>query len=48
MPLRDVWLAVRANLRAVLEHVTVADIAEDHLPDLVPKLLADPEASRPH
>jgi len=28
--------------------VTVADIAEDHLPELVPKLLADPEASRPH
>jgi Rrf2 family protein len=48
VPLRDVWLAVRANLRAVLEHVTVADIAEDHLPELVPELLADPEASRPH
>jgi DNA-binding IscR family transcriptional regulator len=47
-PLRDVWLAVRANLRAVLEHVTVADIAENHLPQLVPELLADPEASRPH
>jgi Rrf2 family protein len=47
-PLRDVWLAVRANLRAVLEHVTVADIAEDHLPELVPELLADPEATRPH
>ena len=46
--LRDVWLAVRANLRAVLEHVTVADIAEQHLPELVPQLLADPEASRPH
>ena len=46
--LRDVWLAVRANLRAVLEHVTVADIAEQHLPELVPELLADPEASRPH
>ena len=47
-PLRDVWLAVRANLRAVLESVTVADIAEDHLPDLVPRLLEDPEAFRPH
>ena len=47
VPLRDVWLAVRANLRAVLEHVTVADIAEDHLPELVPKLLADPEAVTP-
>ena len=46
--LRDVWLAVRANLRAVLELVTVADIAEDHLPELVPRLLEDPEALRPH
>jgi len=25
-PLRDVWIAVRANLRAVLERVTVADV----------------------
>ena len=47
-PLRDVWLAVRANLRAVLEGVTVADIAEDHLPPFIPELLADPEALRPH
>ena len=46
-PLRDVWLAVRANLRAVLEVVTVADIAEDHLPELIPELLEDPEAFRP-
>ena len=46
--LREVWLAVRASLRAVLEHVTVADIAEDHLPDFVPLLLSDPEALRPH
>ena len=46
--LRDVWLAVRANLRAVLELVTVADIAEDHLPELIPELLKDPEALRPH
>ena len=26
--LRDVWIAVRANLRAVLEHVTIADVAQ--------------------
>ncbi len=47
-PLREVWLAVRANLRAVLERVTLADIAEDHLPSFVPELLTDPEALRPH
>ena len=30
--LRDVWIAVRANLRAVLEHVTIADLARGELP----------------
>ena len=25
--LRDVWIAVRANLRAVLEQVTLADVS---------------------
>src|SRR3954452_3221504 len=26
-PMRDVWVAVRSSLRAVLEHVTLADVA---------------------
>ncbi len=30
--LRQVWLALRANLRKVLEHVTVADVASGKLP----------------
>ena len=30
--LRDVWLALRANIRKVLEHVTVADVASGKLP----------------
>jgi Rrf2 family protein len=30
--LREVWVAVRANLRNVLEHVTVADVASGNLP----------------
>ena len=30
--LRDVWIALRANLRKVLERVTVADVAEGRLP----------------
>ena len=34
-PLRDVWIAVRANLRAVLETVTLADLAAGKLPDNV-------------
>ena len=45
--LREVWLAVRANLRAVLEHVTVADIAEDHLPDSCPCCCPTPRPSVP-
>jgi Rrf2 family protein len=43
-PLRDVWLATRAALRSVLEHVTIADVAGARLPDAVTALLADPEA----
>ena len=43
-PLRDVWVAVRANLRAVLESVTLAHLAEGSLPRPVKKLVADPDA----
>jgi len=39
-----VWIAVRANLRSVLEHVTLADIAAGQLPKDVDKLAEDPEA----
>jgi Rrf2 family protein len=42
--LRDVWVAARANLRAVLEHVTIADIAANELPALVGELTSDPAA----
>lgn len=43
-PLRDVWVAVRASLRSVLEHVTLADVAGGDLPDRVGSLVADPDA----
>ncbi len=46
--LRDVWIAVRANLRAVLEHVTIADVARGELPVAVEELAADPDAWQPH
>ena len=36
------------SLRAVLEQVTVADVANGDLPPLVDELLADPEAYVPH
>jgi Rrf2 family protein len=42
--LRDVWIAVRANLRAVLEQVTLADVCEDHLPEPIGHLVDDPDA----
>jgi Rrf2 family protein len=47
-PLRDVWIAVRANLRAVLERVTVADVAGGRLPEEVARIAADPGAWEPH
>jgi Rrf2 family protein len=39
-----VWIAVRANLRKVVEHVTVADVAGGELPADVDRLAEDPEA----
>jgi Rrf2 family protein len=42
--LRDVWIAVRANLRAVLENITLADLTAGDLPAELRRLLADPDA----
>jgi len=39
-----VWIAVRANLRKVVEVVTVADVANGRLPKAIDKLAEDPEA----
>ena len=39
-----VWIAVRANLRRVVEHVTLADVAAGQLPAAIDKLAEDPEA----
>jgi Rrf2 family protein len=39
-----VWIAVRASLRGVAEHVTLADIARGRLPRAIDKLADDPEA----
>jgi Rrf2 family protein len=46
--LPDVWIAVRANLRAVLERVSLADLAGRRLPASVRKLAATPDARLPH
>jgi Rrf2 family protein len=47
-PLRDIWIAVRASLRSVLEDVSLADVAKNQLPARVRELVADPEAWAPH
>jgi Rrf2 family protein len=43
-PLREVWIAVRANLRAILEEVTLADLANGRLPEHVARLTRDEDA----
>ncbi len=43
-PLKEVWVAVRASLREVLEHVTLDQIAHDHLPPDVTKHTTDQDA----
>jgi Rrf2 family protein len=40
--LRDIWVALRATMRSVLEGVSVADLAAGKLPDQIMALL-DPE-----
>jgi len=42
--LRDVWIALRASMRNVLETVTLADVAAGKLPARVRRLLDDPGA----
>jgi Rrf2 family protein len=39
-----VWIAVRANLRGVVENVTLADIAAGRIPAKINRLAEDPEA----
>jgi Rrf2 family protein len=46
--LQSVWVAVRASLRAVLEHVTIADIVSGDLPRSILKLTTDPDAWLSH
>lgn len=46
--LPEVWIALRASLRSVLEGVTLADVASGHLPASVLELSRDPEARKPH
>lgn len=44
----SMWIAVRAALRSVLEHVSVADLAAGKLPPKISKMAADPDSWDPH
>jgi Rrf2 family protein len=46
--LQEIWVAVRASLRSVLEHVTLADVAGNNLPKAVTRWTEDPDAWEPH
>src|SRR3954464_13432860 len=46
--LGKLWVAVRANLRAVLEETTIADIAGGELPDVIEEITSDPQAWLTH
>lgn len=43
-PLLPLWIALRANVRRILEGVTVADMAAGALPEPVKELAAEPAA----
>ena len=43
-PLQRVWIALRTNIRGVLEHVSLADIARDELPREVTALAEEPDS----
>ena len=43
-PLQEVWIAVRASLRSVVEHVSLADLAAGGVPAEVAELARDPDA----
>jgi Rrf2 family protein len=43
-PMKDIWIAVRAALRSVLETTTLADVAAGALPSEIAEVTADPDA----
>lgn len=42
--LQDVWVAVRASLRSVLEGVTIADVVSGEFSDVIQHLTTTPDA----
>ena len=46
--LKEVWVALRANIRQVLESTTLADVVDHRLPAPVTAILDRPEVWEPH
>lgn len=46
--LQRVWIAARASLRAVLEHVTLAQIVNGELPAAITEIVDTPDAWKVH
>jgi Rrf2 family protein len=46
--LQDVWIAMRASLRAVLEELTLADVASGELPAGIAEITSQPGAWESH
>ncbi|GAB3914986.1 hypothetical protein GCM10027613_09520 [Microlunatus endophyticus] len=44
VPLQQVWIALRASERSILEQVTLANIASANMPQAVADLIASPAA----
>ena len=44
VPLQQVWIALRANERAILEEVSLAHVASGQMPDIVTAAIAHPSA----
>ena len=47
-PLQEVWIALRANIRGVLESVTLADIVAGELPGELVELIEGSDVWQPH
>ena len=46
VPLREIWLALRANIRQVLESVTLDDVVSGHLPEPIGTLAGHPDVTQ--
>jgi Rrf2 family protein len=45
-PLQQVWIALRANLRDLLESTTLADVASDDLPESIRRIVSQAEVQQ--